>query len=132
MQISTDVSQVGVSLFPSFWSIFYHSTFPGFSFILIECKCRYIMTYRRNESDTYLTHVCRHRQSRQITMKMELSASTVAFISCRGRQKLQYWLKAPVPSIFIVMSAPAMSTDMSQVGVTLFPFFNMFFIILSF
>ena len=59
------------------------------------------------ESDTYLTHVCRHRWSRQITenknilfgmltllimvilMKVEkfteLSASTVAFISYRGR-----------------------------------------------
>ena len=31
---------------------------------------------------TYLTHVCRHRWSRQITMKVELSG---AFVSCRGR-----------------------------------------------
>jgi hypothetical protein len=40
---------------------------------------------RRKESDTYLTTVCRHRWSRQITMKVDkllkLSANTVAFIS---------------------------------------------------
>ena len=43
----------------------------------------------RKEHDTYLTHICKHRWSRQIMMKvdtfLELSASTVAFISCRGR-----------------------------------------------
>ena len=41
------------------------------------------MLTRRKESDTYLATV-----SRQITMKidkLELSASTVAFSSCRGR-----------------------------------------------
>ena len=31
-----DMSQVGVALFPSFQNIFYHFTFPGFPFILIE------------------------------------------------------------------------------------------------
>ena len=43
------------------------------------------MLKRRKESDTYLTTAYRHRWSRQITMKvdklLELSASTVAFIS---------------------------------------------------
>jgi hypothetical protein len=41
------------------------------------------------KSDTYLAAVHRHRWSRQIMMKidkiLELSASTVAFISRRGR-----------------------------------------------
>jgi len=43
----------------------------------------------KERSNTYLTAVCRHRWSRQITMKvlklLELSASTVAFNSWRGR-----------------------------------------------
>ena len=43
------------------------------------------MLKRRKESDTYLATIRRHRWSRQITMKidkiLELSASTVAFIS---------------------------------------------------
>ena len=76
----------------------------------------------REESNTYLTHVCRHCRSRQIMMKMELSASTVAFISYKCDES-QCWLKAPVSSIFIVMSAPATFTDMSQVGVALLPSF---------
>ena len=29
------------------------------------------MLKRREECDTYVTHVCRHHQSRQITMKMD-------------------------------------------------------------
>ena len=33
-EMSTDVSQVGVALFPYFKYIFYHFTFPGFPFIL--------------------------------------------------------------------------------------------------
>ena len=66
-----------------------------------------------------MTHVCRPHWSRQIMMKideMELSANTVAFISCRGSD----------------LSAPVMSTDMSQAGVTLFSSFNIIFIILPF
>ena len=50
---------------------------------------------RRKESDTYLTTVCRHRWSRQITKKVdkfpELSASTVAFISWRRRLTGYYY-----------------------------------------
>ena len=49
--MSTDSSQVGVALFPSYWYIFYHFTFPGFPFILIffwvkdflEVYCKTIM-----------------------------------------------------------------------------------------
>ena len=40
---------------------------------------------KERESDTYLATVSRHHWSRQITMKIALSASTVAFISSRGR-----------------------------------------------
>ena len=60
----------------------------------------------RKEHDTYLTHICKHRWSRQIMMKVdtfpELSASTVAFISCRGRVRwrLQCWLKAATIYLF--------------------------------
>ena len=46
------------------------------------------MLKRRDECDTYLTHVCRHHWSRKPDKKMkykELSANTVAFISCRRR-----------------------------------------------
>ena len=43
------------------------------------------MLKRRKDSDTYLATICRHRWSRQFTMKidkiLELSDSTVAFIS---------------------------------------------------
>jgi len=43
------------------------------------------MLKRRKESDIYLTTVCRHRWSKQITMEvdklLELSVSTKAFIS---------------------------------------------------
>ena len=37
---STDVSQVGVALFPSFQNIIYHFAFPDFPFIL-----KYYKTY---------------------------------------------------------------------------------------
>ena len=46
---------------------------------------------RKEESDTYLTHVCRHHWSRKSSMKymeQELSAYTMAFISCRSRLQL--------------------------------------------
>ena len=33
--MTTDMSQIGVALFPSFQYIFYHFTIPGFPFILI-------------------------------------------------------------------------------------------------
>ena len=80
------------------------------------------MNYKKNilkwrkESDTYQTHVCRHRWSRQITMQ-ELSASTMAFISCRGRVyicvyswwKPQCWLKAP--KIYPLLSWSVCSSD---------------------
>ena len=35
----TDMSQVGVALFSSFQYIFYHFTFPGFPFVLINVIC---------------------------------------------------------------------------------------------
>ena len=61
---------------------------------------------------------------------MELSASTVAFISCRGRGLSLQLMKATVlaeTASFIRfhrdLSAPAMPTQMNQVGITLFPSF---------
>ena len=59
------------------------------------------MLKRREECDTYLTHI-RREPGEKIKYK-ELSANTVAFISCSY--------------------SPAMSTDMSQVGVALFSCF---------
>ena len=41
------------------------------------------MLKRREECDTYLTHICRHHHS--INYKIELSANTVAFINRRLR-----------------------------------------------
>ena len=47
------------------------------------------MLKRREEFDTYLSHVCRHHRSgensEKIKYKIKLSANTVAFISCRSR-----------------------------------------------
>ena len=65
---------------------------------LTECMIENILK-RRKESDTYLTNVCRHCWSSQVMMKVdifpELSASTVAFISCRGRQNVWsiWWME---------------------------------------
>jgi hypothetical protein len=39
--ISTDASQIGVALFPSFENISYHFTFPSFPFILISLEMKY-------------------------------------------------------------------------------------------
>ena len=67
----------------------------------------------KKESDTYLTHICRHRWSREIMMKDD--------------ENIRKLMKARVlaeSSVFILfhhdLSAPAISTDMSQVGVILF------------
>ena len=45
---------------------------------------------------------------------------------------LQCWLKAPHISSFLVISATRMSVDVSQVGVALFPSFNIFLSFLPF
>ena len=55
---------------------------------------------RREESDTYLTHVCRHCRSRQITIKMD---ETGAFVSCRGRLQLMKATVLAESSSFIVI-----------------------------
>ena len=86
------------------------------------------------ESDTYLTTVCRHRWSRQSTMKvdklLELSASSAAFISWRGRLPLQLMKATVLGESSNLLSffhrhlcTPAMSTNSSQIGVVLFPCF---------
>ena len=58
------------------------------------------MLKRRKESNTYLATIHRHSYSKQITMKidkiLELSACTVAFISCRGRLTKVFTMKASV------------------------------------
>ena len=51
----------------------------------------------KKESDTYVTHAYIHSWSRQITIKVDY--------------------------FYCDLSAPAMSSDMSQVGVALFPSF---------
>ena len=57
----------------------------------------------------------------------ELSAKTVAFISYRWSYVYRWWkpqccLKAPyISSFHWTLSTPVISTDVSQVGVTLFP-----------
>ena len=62
---------------------------------------------RREESDTYLTHVCTHCWSRLLQlMKATALAESSSYIHFHRD-----------------LSAPVMSTDMSQVGVTLFPSF---------
>ena len=55
----------------------------------------------------------------------------IKYVKKKGRAPL--WLKAPyISSFHRAISALEMSTDVSQVGVTLFPFFNLFFICSSF
>jgi hypothetical protein len=86
------------------------------------------MLKSREECDTYLTHVCRHRCSRQITMKVDVLG---AFSQHCGfnlpLQLMRATLLAESSYYFInihhPLSAPAMSTDVSQVCVTLFPSF---------
>ena len=58
--------------------------------------------------------------------EMELSANTVAFFSHRGSLQL---MKAYIIDFHHDLSAPAMSTDMSQVGVALFPLFQYYLFI---
>jgi hypothetical protein len=48
------------------------------------------MLKRREKYNIYVTHVCRHHHSgenplKKINYKIELSASTMAFISCKHR-----------------------------------------------
>ena len=74
--------------FLSYDSILWYLTFPhDFSSYLL-CDINIVDKWRK-DSDIYLTTACRHHWSRQMTMKvdklLELSASTVTFISWRGR-----------------------------------------------
>ena len=119
------------------------------SLVIFNLELIKTMLKRRKESDTYLATVHRHRWSRQIMIKtdkiLELSASTVTFISWRvflfSWWNPQCWLKAEESSssadkshsagwklqhftyFHCDLSTSAMSTDSSQVGVTLFPSF---------
>ena len=66
------------------------------------------MLKRREEYDSYLTHICRHHY-------------------IYSWWKPQCWLRAPyISSFHQVLSATMMSTDVSQVGVVLFPSFVTF------
>ena len=67
----------------------------------------------REESGTYLSRVCRHRWCRQITMKVDVL----------GAVELMKAAVLAESNFHRDLSAPAMSTDMSQVGVALFPSF---------
>ena len=64
------------------------------------------MLKRREECDTYLTHVCRHHCSRESPVK-------------------RWNIRSLHPTLWF--SSAVMSTEMSQVGVTNFPFFNIFY-----
>ena len=74
------------------------------------------MLERREECDSYLTLVCKHRCSGE---KIKgVSANTVAFISCTCRLKVLYIL-----SFHQVLRTPVMFTDVSKIEITLFPSF---------
>ena len=89
------------------------------------------MLKRGQECDTYLTHVCRHLCSGENLMKIsniEFPANTGAFKSTSAadeRHSVAWELY--ILSFQQVFSAPAMSTDTSQVGVALFPSFWHFY-----
>ena len=61
------------------------------SLVSTGCLWPLELQYVSSDSDTNLTIVCRHRWSRQMTMKVDkylkLSARTAVFISWRGRLK---------------------------------------------
>ena len=68
-----------------------------------------------------LPHICRHHCSKEKPVKR---ATPLAFISCRRRLMKATVLAESSILYFIfsrVLSATVMSTDVSQVGVTLFP-----------
>ena len=73
------------------------------------------MLKRREECDTYLTHVHRHPLSRKkpsekIKYKIELSANTVAFISCRSRrepsEKIKYKIVLSASTVVLLKTIP--------------------------
>ena len=64
--------------------------------VAIYTKSYQLSFKRRQECDTYLTHVCRHHWSRKSPMTIdEIGAFSQHW------WKPQYWLKAPISSIFI-------------------------------
>ena len=72
---------------------------------------------RREESNTYLTHVCRHRRSRH-------HDENGAFSQHLSLQLIKVTVLAESSGFIRLhcgLSALAMSTDMSQVGGTLLP-----------
>ena len=71
-----------------------------------------IMLKRRKESDTYLAADRRHRRSTQMTIKVD--------------KLLKLWLSSAEEDFLYFhcdLSAPAMPTDSSHVGVAIFPSF---------
>ena len=109
-------------IYPPWWS---SGLSPYFSFIHL------FILKRREECDTYLTHIHRDHCSGEAKYT-ELSAKTVAFISCRQRvlrlqltkKKKQSWLKVPyILSFHWALSATVIYIDMSHAGITLFPSF---------
>ena len=67
---------------------------------------------RRKESDTYLATVGRHRWSRQIAITFPLQLMKATVLAENYPHFMYFHRDLPTP---------AMSTDSSQVGVTLFP-----------
>ena len=91
---------------------------------------------RREECNTYLTHICRlhcsgdsmEKRSNirrfQPTLRLSLAVE-VDYVYTWW--KPQFWMKAPhISSFLCAISITVMSTDVSQVGVAFFPSFNIF------
>ena len=90
------------------------------------------MLKRRVECDTYLTHICRHRWSRENPVKVwniRSFQSTLKFSSAvdvdESTAYENHSIGWKVYIIFLqrILSAPVMSTYVSQVGVALYPSF---------
>ena len=84
---------------------------------------------RREESDTHLTHVCRHCRSKKSSMKID-RIRIVYFFSW---WKPQCWLTAPIPYIFIELFLLQWCLQMCVRFVSLSSLlFKIFFIIIPF
>ena len=83
----------------------------------------------REECATYLTHVCRHRCSRENPVKRWNIRSFQLTLWLSSAVDAYNWLKAPyISSFHQAFSALVMSTDISQVGVSFFLFLTFFII----
>ena len=96
------------------------------------------MLKRREERDTYLTHVCWHHSSggsaekrwntRSFQATLWLSSALDVYVYSDSWSKLHSLLKEPyISSFHWTLSAPVMSIDVSQVRVALSLLFNILY-----